>query len=107
MRNKYRNPAEQQCYEELISQGWDVTKRGWPDFICYKNGNLALVEVKPYKSIHLKVSQYRLMAALARLGVKCFRWTPQMGVQPITPLELDISKRQLKKLQCVPPPRGE
>lgn len=28
------------------SQGWDVTKRGWPDFICRRDGALMAVEVK-------------------------------------------------------------
>jgi hypothetical protein len=28
------------------SQGWDVTKRGWPDFMCRRNGALMVVEVK-------------------------------------------------------------
>jgi hypothetical protein len=38
-------------YEALFaewaeSQGWTVTKRGWPDFICRRNGEVMAVEVK-------------------------------------------------------------
>lgn len=32
--------------EWAMSQGWDVTKRGWPDFICRRDGALMAVEVK-------------------------------------------------------------
>ena len=32
--------------EWATSQGWDVTKRGWPDFICRRDGALMAVEVK-------------------------------------------------------------
>lgn len=78
-----KNPAERQLFQELTSQGWEVTKRGWPDFACFKGDNLALIEVKPNKSHRLKKSQQRLMTALANLGVKCFLWSPNSGLQPI------------------------
>ena len=32
--------------EWATSQGWGVTKRGWPDFICRRDGALMAVEVK-------------------------------------------------------------
>ena len=78
-----KNSAEQQCFEELTSQGWEVTKRGWPDFICFNNGSLMLVEVKPKQKRSLTKKQYRLMTALVNLGVKCFKWTPDGGFEPI------------------------
>lgn len=96
---EFKNPAEKQLYRELTSQGWQVTKRGWPDFACFKGDNLALVEVKPRRSRHLKKEQYRLMAALAKLGVKCFRWSPDGGFEPVTPAVRDISPRQERKLE--------
>lgn len=93
-----KNPAEQQLFKELTAQGWQVTKRGWPDFACFKGDMVALIEVKPRRSRHLKRQQYRLMAALAKLGVKCFRWSPDSGFEPITPAVWDISKREQKKI---------
>ena len=78
-----KNPAERQLYQELISQGWEVTKRGWPDFACFKGDSLALIEVKPDKWHRLKKRQQRLMTALANLGVKCFLWSPDSGFQPV------------------------
>ncbi len=76
-----KNAAEQLCAEELIAQGWEVTKRGWADFICFNNGTLMLVEVKPKQKRHLSKKQYRLMAALANLGVECRKWTPDGGLE--------------------------
>lgn len=56
---------------------WTVTKRGWPDFLCYgPNGRIIAVEVKPrqadgfLKSITL--AQNRAMKALTKLGVECY-----------------------------------
>jgi len=101
-----KNEAERQLYRELISQGWSVTKRGWPDFACFKGNNLALVEVKPKQSRRLKKEQWRLMSALAKLGVKCFRWSPDGGFQPIVPSVPDLSPRQLRKLKKLEQKRG-
>lgn len=95
-----KNPYERQLYDELTAQGWDVTKRGWPDFACFKGDNLALVEVKSGGNRHLKREQYRLMAALAKLGVRCFRWSSDGGFQPVTPAVRDISPRQERKLHA-------
>ena len=78
-----KNPAERQLLHELTSKGWEVTKRGWPDFACFKGNNLALVEVKRNSRCHLKMGQQRLMTALANLGVKCFLWSPDSGFQRI------------------------
>lgn len=93
-----KNPAEKQLFKELTSQGWEVTKRGWPDFACFNGDKVALIEVKPNRNQHLKRQQYRLMVALAKLGVKCFRWSPDGGFVPIMPTVLDISKREQKKI---------
>lgn len=40
------------------------------------------------------------MAALAKLGVKCFRWTPDAGFQPVIPAVRDISRREERKIQA-------
>jgi len=90
----YKNQAEQALVQELTSQGWFVTKRGWPDFACFKDGNLALVEVKAKSSHRLKRDQLRLMTALAKLGVRCFEWNPDRGLKPI-PLPLPSKKEAL------------
>ena len=81
-----KNPAEKLLFDQLTAEGWYVTKRGWPDFACFKGDNLALVEVKPKSSHRLERSQFRLMSTLAKYGVKCFRWSPDLGLEPIIPL---------------------
>lgn len=94
-----KNPAECQLFNKLTSQGWYVTRRGWPDFACFKGDNITLIEVKPTSTHHLKREQYRLMAGLAKFGVKCFRWSPDGGFEPISTTFPDLSRRELKKQQ--------
>ena len=72
----YKNAAEHEFYLQAKAAGWGVTKRGYPDFICWKNGELIFVEVKPKKNHRLKVSQSRVMAALSAKGIKCYKWYP-------------------------------
>ncbi|MBA7536074.1 hypothetical protein ES705_28336 [subsurface metagenome] len=89
-----KNPAERLLFQQLTAEGWEVTKRGWPDFACFKGNNLALIEVKPNSRCHLKRTQQRLMVALANLGVKCFLWSPDGGFEPITPASAHLAPRQ-------------
>lgn len=70
------NFAEKLFAKIARSKGWEVTKRGYPDFICYKGDMLMLVEVKPQKNYRLKISQFRLMNKLSKYGVKCYKWSP-------------------------------
>lgn len=74
---QYRNKAEELFAEQAKTRGWFVTKRGYPDFICYlPDGEVVLVEVKTRKNIKLRKAQYDLMNALKRCGIKCYRWSP-------------------------------
>lgn len=77
------NRAELQLYEMMTEAGFEVLKRGWPDLACFRNGELVLVEVKPNGNSRLKGHQQRLMDAFAAKGIKCYRWSPDMGFQPI------------------------
>lgn len=38
--------AEAVVAEALARDGWTVMKRGWPDFICLKGGQIRFIEVK-------------------------------------------------------------
>jgi len=98
-----KNVAEQQLYDGLIAKGWEVTRKGMPDFACYKNGELVLIEVKPRRSERLKRDQYRLLTALAGHGVRCFRWAPDVGFQQITPIVHDINQ-PTKSYEITGPP---
>jgi len=76
MKEQYKNYLENEFAKKAKQLKWEVTKRGYPDFICYKpNGDVVLVEVKPTNH-RLKKSQYKLMNALKKYGIKCYRWSP-------------------------------
>jgi len=80
MDKEYKNKAEREFAETAEKNGWRVTKRGYPDFICYRGDDLMLVEVKGKPGRKLKRTQHSLMRILKRkYGVKCFRWTPSVG----------------------------
>lgn len=77
-----RNPAEQELIDLMEQDGYKVFKRGWPDFFCEKDGELVLVEVKPDGGHRLKYAQHVIMAGLARYGVPCYFWCPDLGFFP-------------------------
>ena len=79
-------------------KGWEVSKKGWPDFICFgPKGQVIVVECKPRKKDpeaqataskvswtskgkapqhlplqHLKTEQVRVLDFLSNLGVRCY-----------------------------------
>jgi uncharacterized protein YebE (UPF0316 family) len=74
---RYRNEAERDFSDKARENGFDVTKKGYPDFICYgEKGELFFVEVKTKSTQRLKKSQHRLMNALKKHGIKCYKWSP-------------------------------
>ena len=77
---KPRNPTEAECFEYMESQGWTCTKRGYPDFVCYKGEDLCFVEVKPTENYVLKSEQEKLMNALTERGLKCYKYTADGGL---------------------------
>ncbi len=76
MDKKFKNPAECAFAEIARANGWSVTKRGYPDFICYKGDKIMFVEVKRRKRYRLKLSQHKFMNTLKGYGVPCYRWSP-------------------------------
>lgn len=70
--------AEAQFAELAKAAGWTVSKRGWPDFIMWKEGKLACVEVK-LDLQPLRENQSNVLRALAGYGVPCFTWRPKEG----------------------------
>lgn len=77
------NKAEGAFYDLMGEHNWEVTKKGWPDFACFKDGRLVLVEIKPKRSHRLKLWQSKLMLELVKNGVQCYRWSPDGGFEPI------------------------
>lgn len=65
------------AFEKLaLSEGYTVMKKGWPDFLCEKDGEYVVVEVKPKtkkgRMCYLHYEQLLVMMFLTRLGVECF-----------------------------------
>lgn len=75
------NTAEAELWKELRDAGWEPTRRGWPDVIAYRGDQAVLIEVKPHKGRRLKREQLRVLRALARYGVPCYRWSPDGGLE--------------------------
>jgi hypothetical protein len=69
------NRAELLFAEWAEQQGWQVTKRGWPDFICRRGTELMCVEVKD-GSDHLSAYQEQTATDLAARGIPVFEWRP-------------------------------
>lgn len=103
---------ERQFAEKMLAEGWDVTKRGWPDFICRRNGELMAVEVKgPHDG--LSRQQYETIADLRRAGIPTYVWGPSEGFTEVGPpvgesvFSLRATIAQLRQILAdlkVPPP---
>jgi hypothetical protein len=71
------NSTERSFAKLAIENGWEITKRGWPDFFCVKDGEIICVEVKPISKdtgnlVPIKESQAAVMNALTDAGIRCF-----------------------------------
>jgi hypothetical protein len=82
-RSPLANEAEEAFRSEAVAAGWTVCKRGWPDFICERDGKIVIVEIKPHRRRILKREQRRVMNLLASYGVPCYRWSPDGGFERI------------------------
>jgi Holliday junction resolvase len=67
---------EAECAKALEAEGWEVMKRGWPDFLAVKDGKVRMIEVKPRADRKLSPAQARVAEVLALLGVTVELWSP-------------------------------
>jgi len=74
-----RNASERAFVEQAIMQGWKVTKRGWPDFICFRDGQVRVVEVKSRAGRVINRKQSAIIDTLKSFGMPCYRWDPEAG----------------------------
>lgn len=75
-----KNNAEAMFFDIVLETGSSITKRGWPDFFVETaDGQVALVEVKPNSRHVIKHSQHSILRKMARYGVPCFVWSPDVG----------------------------
>ena len=79
------NRAERGFTEQARKAGWKVTKRGWPDFICYREvegeTRVVFVEVKPTRKYRTRAAQERLFSFLGAIGIEVVIWSPDAPVE--------------------------
>lgn len=85
-----KNKAELAFCTEMLNKGWFLSRRGWPDYFCIKDGRPCLVEVKPKHGYRLKRDQAMIMRELAAYGVECYKWSPDGGFEKIEPPVRDL-----------------
>lgn len=79
-----RNSAERVFQDKAKAKGWRVTKRGWPDFLCWnEDGDVFVVEVKPQAAERLKKNQAALLQLFADHGIPAYRWSPDGGFKRV------------------------
>jgi len=83
------NRAEIKAWEALDMDGWEIARRGWPDYLCWKDGKVIAVEVKPRRHHALRRDQRKIMFYLQEAGVPCYRWSPDTGLQSVRITESD------------------
>lgn len=97
MEEKPLKYAEDQLREKLEKEGWEVLHKGWPDFACLNSkGEMLFIEVKAYKGEMLKKEQHRILTSMAKLGLNCFKWTPDGLFERISPSTPFIEPKPLK-----------
>jgi len=77
-RQEVKNLTERVFKDLASANGWEVTKKGYPDFICYRENRIVLVEVKSGKQKPMK-EQERFMKSMIKLGIECIVWRPSDG----------------------------
>lgn len=88
------NAAEDAFAIWAAEHGWVVTKRGWPDFLCFRSDEIMAVEVK--WSDTLSRFQERACLMLAAHGIPTFVWSPPGPLEPfeIVPGAVDVAEAQ-------------
>lgn len=65
------------------AEGWKVTKRGWPDFICRRGDEVMAVEVKGHHD-WMRPEQWAAVKDLRMVGLPTFLWTEEEGLSELT-----------------------
>lgn len=74
-----KNEAEGLFYDLATQQGWELTRRGWPDYLVKSEGRIIAVEVKPSQGRRLKEEEAIVMDFLSLQGIDCYVWSPDGG----------------------------
>ena len=74
-----KNKTERLFKDLAEANGWEVTKKGYPDFICYRDSDIVLVEVKKPPNLKLSQEQAKFMDGIRKYGIKGKVWNPSDG----------------------------
>ncbi len=80
------NLPEKTFFLKARSNRWGVLRKGWPDFLLYKNGRIAFVEVKKESDKELADHQRLMLSILTEHGLPCWVWTPKAGFKKFKPI---------------------
>jgi hypothetical protein len=90
MVKKSPNKAEAEFIRKATAFGWDVNRRGWPDYWCVKGDQLILVEIKTNHRDSLKKPQDAIMRRLRGYGVWVYHWNPTTGFKRLKEGSKDV-----------------
>lgn len=76
--------TENEFVNNAINNGWEVHKKGWPDFIIKRGNDIRFVEVKRSTQEGLKKHQLVVCKLLTSLGLKVYLWKPATGFKKIS-----------------------
>lgn len=85
-------------FDLATERGWDVAKRGWPDFFLQRRDEIIAVEVKGHKDEPLKVDQERIFEFLTNHGVRCYKWSPDVAPDFLSEPPVDPYYELLKEM---------
>ena len=95
------NRAENLLWRKLTDEGWKVLRRGWPDFFCYRDNEVMLIEVKSEYSHRLKSEQLQILLKLAQKGIASYRWSPDLGLEEVTGKMADIESDKASVIRAL------
>lgn len=75
-KKKRRNWAQREFFEVMIPEGWEMSKKAFPDVICRKKDRIIFVCIRNKRSGRVKREQNWLLNYLAQLGADCYIWNP-------------------------------
>jgi hypothetical protein len=75
-----KNEAEEKFRAKMTAAGWSLTKRGWPDFLCTRDGRFIVVEVKRGTWRPRGLAQSTVLDFLTVHGIECYSWSPRGGL---------------------------
>lgn len=84
-----KNQTERDFLKVATGKGWQVMRKGWPDFLCIgKDGEtLIAVEVKRLGVQRPTRQQRTMLGLLARHGIKSYLWRPDTGFTEVIPTD--------------------